>query len=140
MLQRARVADEVAMVGAAGAAGPGVSVAEVDSVPAHCPLVHTSLIVAALPSSQLVPSGAAVSEEQTPSAHVPASWQALDAAPHTTPTHGSGVPAHDPDRHISFSVVSTPSSQLTPSESSGAHGSAFDMLSTNDSATLTVPC
>ena len=76
MLQRARVADEVAVVGT-GAAGPGVSVAEVDSVPAHCPLVHTSLIVAALPSLQLVPSGAAVSAEQTPSAHVPASWQAL---------------------------------------------------------------
>ena len=55
MLQRARVADEVAVVGT-GAAGPGVSVAEVDSVPAHCPLVHTSLIVAALPSLQLVPS------------------------------------------------------------------------------------
>lgn len=79
--------------------------------PAQAPFTHTSAFVSGLPSSQLVPFGAAGLEHvPVAGAQVPASRQG-PAAVHTTPAQ-SGSPTQVPLTHRSVLVNASPSSQL----------------------------
>jgi hypothetical protein len=83
------------------------------SVPPHTPPVHTSLVVAASPSSQGVPLAAAGSLHRPVAwSQVPASWH-WSLAVQVTAAQRS-TPPHTPPVQTSLVVAGSPSSQTVP--------------------------
>src|SRR5450432_4215796 len=82
---------------------------EAHPVPPQTPLEHTSALVQALPSSQIVPSGSDGLEQPVVGLQVPAAWH------ESTAVQGTGsAPTHAPPWQRSVRVHALPSSQGAP--------------------------